>query len=389
MSRTPRQQTCKRCGAFPMRWEKQTHNGKECSVLVYWESGQPHLGQHPDADCPKMRKNKDKTMTKKTAPDAEQVRATPDNADPLTQAILDIVKPYLETQTVDFDQVDDRITQRLDTADEIFKARLKNLAAEIRTKRQEKTIKLSIPDMPVVDISDEHATFPRLVSRLALGLNVWLVGPAGSGKTVACAHAAKALKIPFHEQSMCEQTTSFDLIGYERVDGSIVRTPFREAWEHGGLILLDEVDKSNPNVLAVIQSATGKRETGSTYTFPDGPIPRHKDCRIAAAANTFGTGADAVYVGSNVIDAGTLNRFNFICWGYDEVFERKLANNDSWVDRVQGLRARAQAADMRVVISPRDSINGARMLAAGIPQDEVENEVIYRGLTAQDRSQLQ
>jgi cobaltochelatase CobS len=41
------------------------------------------------------------------------------------------------------------------------------------------------------------------------------------------------------------------------------------------------------------------------------------DC-IVATANTFGTGADRVYVGSLQIDGATLDRFAFLEWPYDE-----------------------------------------------------------------------
>ncbi|MCH7728630.1 MAG: hypothetical protein IH991_19420, partial [Planctomycetes bacterium] len=44
--------------------------------------------------------------------------------------------------------------------------------------------------------------------------------------------------------------------------------------------------------------------------LPDGTtVDRHADFVCAAAANTFGTGADRQYVGRNQLDAATLDRF--------------------------------------------------------------------------------
>jgi hypothetical protein len=46
---------------------------------------------------------------------------------------------------------------------------------------------------------------------------------------------------------------------------------------------------------------------------------------VCAAANTYGTGADALYVGRNQLDAATLDRFYVVEMDYDRKLEAKLA----------------------------------------------------------------
>ena len=114
--------------------------------------------------------------------------------------------------------------------------------------------------------------------------------------------------------------------------------------------------------------------------FPDKRVSRHPDFRVVAAANTFGTGADRQYVGRNQLDAASLDRFAFLEWGYDEALERSLAGNDAWVDRVQKVRKAVSTLKIRHVVSPRASIQGASLLAAGMAQSAVESAVLFRGL---------
>jgi hypothetical protein len=63
-------------------------------------------------------------------------------------------------------------------------------------------------------------------------------------------------------------------------------------------------------------------------------------------------------------------------------FEQEIVGNDEWLGRVLRYRRNAQGHNLRVVISPRASIKGARMLAAGFDQEEVETMLIFKGCDA-------
>ncbi len=242
------------------------------------------------------------------------------------------------------------------------------------------------PEQPPVTLTQAHKQTAKLIKRLSLGLNVMLTGPAGSGKTHAAEQAAAALGLAFYAMSVGPQTSKTDLLGYVDAHGKYITTAFREAFEHGGLFLLDEMDAGNAGVLTILNSAT----SNGHCSFPDSPqgIRKHADFRCIAAANTFGNGADRQYVGRNQLDGATLDRFVKMAWEYDRALERELSGNVEWCEYVHALRDAQQATGCRVILSLRAISNGARMLAAGIDRDEVEAETLWNGIAADDKAKL-
>ncbi len=244
-------------------------------------------------------------------------------------------------------------------------------------------IHLQINDLPVVNLGVQHEQFKKLLglcmTRSISGpLNVWLTGPAGSGKTKAAESVAKAMNIKFHFNGAID--TEYKLSGFVDAQGKIVSTAFRKAYEHGGVYLFDEVDASLPAALLAFNAALAN----GYADFPgcEEPVNRHKDCVIIAAANTWGTGPNSEYVGRNKLDAAFLDRFVQLAWGYDNQLERILANHDSWVDYVQTLRENVQRKGIKAVISPRASITGAAMLKTGFfSNEEVVNMTIKKGMS--------
>lgn len=257
---------------------------------------------------------------------------------------------------------------------------LEEVRAACDSAAPSKPIEIRIPDRPVYQAGRQHRKFGELVQLMSLQIPVYLCGPAGSGKTEAGYHAAKALNLKFWPQSVCQQTSKADLLGYLTPGtGLVVRTPFREAYENGGVYLLDEIDAGNPNVTLILNAAL----SNGGCSFPDMYVKKHDDFRCIAAANTFGSGADRQYVGRNQIDAATLSRFAFIVWDYDEKFERDLAGDDDWVKYVQKIRFAVQEGRHRIVVSPRASINGAIMLKAGMTRATVVDSLIFGGVGAE------
>ena len=207
------------------------------------------------------------------------------------------------------------------------------------------------------------------------GMNILLVGPAGSGKTTCCEKVAEILGLPFHAMSVGPETMKSDLLGFVDAAGNYHTTELRRAFENGGLLLLDELDAGSAGSITVLNSLLAN----GYCAFPDGMVKRHPNFRCIAAANTFGRGADRMYVGRNQLDAATLDRFKVMDFDYDEAMERQLAGNDLWVDKVQRYRQKAFSLKLRVVISPRASIDGARLLNQ-FTEEEVEEMCIWKGL---------
>ena len=257
-------------------------------------------------------------------------------------------------------------------------------ALEEFKKQQPREIVVKTPDGKRKEVGRQHKEFETLLAFVSQRINTLIVGPAGSGKSTAAAKVAKALSLNFYAISVGMMTTKTDFLGYTDAHGVYHPTQFRKAFEHGGVFLLDEVDAGNANVITTINMALAN----GSAAFPDGMIPKHKDFILIAGGNTFGTGANREYVGRNQLDAATLDRFAVIEFGYDEALEIELAGDERWTKYIQAIRANAERYKVRVVISPRMSINGARMLAAGMSFDNVVKYVVKKGLPAHDLDKL-
>lgn len=227
-------------------------------------------------------------------------------------------------------------------------------------------------------IERSHYLTPTVAQICSVGVNIMLVGPAGSGKTTCCEKVSDALGLQFFPMSVGPQTTKSDLLGFVDAGGNYHTTPLREAFERGGMLLLDEMDSAHAGVLTVLNSLLAN----GYCSFPDGVIKRNDNFRCICACNTYGRGADRQYVGRNQLDAATLDRFAVLDFDYDENLERAVAGNDRWVSRVQMYRRRVFDLRLSVVISPRASIYGAKLLAVGIPEKRVEELVLWRGIPA-------
>lgn len=234
-------------------------------------------------------------------------------------------------------------------------------------------VKVVHPDGSVVAMGVQHKQFPLLVQTLPR-FPVWLPGPAGSGKTTAARNAARALSVDFHHHGAVDNV--YQLLGFIDAGGRYHPTSFRAAYEHGGVFLWDEVDASNPAALVAFNAAIENGEC----VFPDKTIVKHPSCYFAAAANTYGTGATHEYVGRTKLDAATLDRFVMLDWDYDEALEIAIAGNTSWTKYVQSVRAACKKAGIKHLVTPRASIRGNALLAAGIEPEQVIAMTIRKGL---------
>lgn len=251
-------------------------------------------------------------------------------------------------------------------------------------------VELKQGELPPVSLGMQHEKLPLLLkvcnARLRDGnrLNAWLAGPAGTGKTTAAKTVSDALKLPFFFNGAID--SPYKLTGFIDAQGRVVRTPFRDAWEHGGVYLFDEVDGSSPGAILEFNAALAN----GVASFPDKVVPRHPDCVIIAGANTTGLGASLEYVGRMKQDAAFLDRFVVIEWPLDEALEDALCANKDWTKRVRVVRSKVKARGVKgSLITPRATLYGEALLSAGIDQSTVEALTLRKGMTADQWSQIQ
>lgn len=206
--------------------------------------------------------------------------------------------------------------------------------------------------METKQVFKTHKTQSVLTLLLKKERNVYLVGPAGSGKTMAAQSAADSLGLKFYCTSVCAQTSKADLFGFVDATGTYRPTPLYIAYTEGGVYLMDEVDNGNSNTNNAMNAAL----SGMTASFPCGMVTRHKDFYCIVAGNTYGTGASRQYVGRNQLDAAFLDRFAMLEWDYDHDMENDLVKNKKIAKLVQAIRAKVSDLKIKLIVSPRASM---------------------------------
>lgn len=203
------------------------------------------------------------------------------------------------------------------------------------------------------------AEFQRMVELASARIPILLVGPAGCGKTYLCEKLAEALDMDFSDQSCSEGMSESVFNGLLLPIGKggefkHVPSPYMERYEKGGVMLLDEIDAGDANLFTYINKSIANTSYTVAQRWTNPVVKKSKDFVLAAAANTFGTGSDAMYVGRNQLDAATLDRFKIgmITMDYSKEVESELGTPElcEWAWKV---RAAIRAHGVRRIMSTR------------------------------------
>lgn len=155
-------------------------------------------------------------------------------------------------------------------------------------------------------IDGKHRSLPYILALIKARVPVYLVGPAGTGKSHLAADVAEVLGLPF-EAIPCAEGISVAWFSGRNMPGGFIETGWIRRYRDGGVFLLDEIDAADSNTATLLNGALA----GSRFDNPvqDEVVQRHEGFIPIAAANTMGTGADQNYTARNRLDAATLDRF--------------------------------------------------------------------------------
>lgn len=288
------------------------------------------------------------------------------------------------------------VEQNIENVQTALDAKIDGMKAEAleNIKKVESYINKDVPlvvNLGSIEIPDKklvHKAFFQITKILSSAKrkekNIMLVGAAGGGKTHLVGTVAEALKLKFYPMSVGLQTTKSDLLGFINAHGNYVTTPIREAYEKGGVLLLDEFDATHAGVVTILNSLLANGHC----SFPDKTVEKHKEFVCLCACNTFGKGGNTDYVGRNRLDAATLDRFIIVNVDYDNDLEKALTGNDDWLGVIEKIRNNADKQGIKVIISPRASIDGADLLEAGFSIEEVLDMVIFKGANKDVQTKL-
>jgi len=223
-----------------------------------------------------------------------------------------------------------------------------------------------------------HYLFDKIIKVVSAKVPLMLVGPAGSGKNHTLEQVSQALNLDFYFSNAITQ--EYKLTGFVDAHGKYQETEFYKAFSKGGLFFFDEIDASSPESLIVVNAALAN----GYFDFPNGRIDAHENFRVVAAANTFGHGADMVYVGRNQLDAATLDRFAVMTFEYDEQVEKTLAYDEDLYNFIISLRKAILRRGLRYVVSMRATINATKMLEIEMDKLTVLRSVITKAMSKDD-----
>jgi cobaltochelatase CobS len=275
----------------------------------------------------------------------------------LDSAVAELVRTVLAGATVGVDP-----TELDELRNEI--AVLRSL---VETSAPTQIVLNNTPLKPITGVV--HREFRKVLTMATQGQNVYLVGPAGSGKSTIPEQIAESLGMRFAAQSCGQTDAKFDYVGYRDGHGVIHGTLFRDMWENGGVFLLDELDNASPDMLVTLNQALANGQ----MAFPDGMVRRHENFMCFGAGNTFGNGATAQFVGRSPQDGAFINRFSKWVVDIDERVEDAMLASigmdadalANWVKVVRACRANAERHKLRVMVTPRDAFRGAQLVATG------------------------
>lgn len=149
---------------------------------------------------------------------------------------------------------------------------------------------------------------------------LFITGPKGAGKSSSVEQFYARMGKPVFRANGHERMEVSELIGQMTlVNQSTVFShgPLTLAAKFGGVFLLDEGDACPPEVLVGLH---GIMEMGSKFVIPENGgeiIHIHPEFRFIVTGNTAGSGDESGnYAGTMIQNSATLDRFNFLSWGY-------------------------------------------------------------------------
>lgn len=160
----------------------------------------------------------------------------------------------------------------------------------------------------------------KIIDDLLQGNNVYLYGYAGTGKTFMAKKIAKylqksgaipdSLETPYWLINCSQWTSPINILGGFTIDGYSQGIAI-EAWSKGGVLILDELPKLDPNTAGLLNEMLASRNEKNPIVL-DGEKKTHRmhpSFFVIGAGNTDLISIGDAYGGNNVQDYSLFDRF--------------------------------------------------------------------------------
>lgn len=240
-----------------------------------------------------------------------------------------------------------------------------------------------------VKVTNAHYLMPRLLQLLGAGFNLYLWGPAGSGKTTAALQAAEALGMGGEIDTLDPTTFRSMVQGYMTPAGEPVHTAFTRCWTQGRTYVPDETDNAPGHVQTLFNSALANGHAPLAW----GNVARKDGFGFVGTGNTPGR-PTREFPDRKPMSAAFADRLYFMYWPLDPAIECRAGGIDipatpepdkrtcsaaDWTRFVRKLREWGAVNMPTLMITPRATLAGIQALALGEAPLDVAHGLIFRG----------
>ncbi len=263
-------------------------------------------------------------------------------------------------------------------SEEIFKQELEShpaqvsatpVLAESEPKAKTEPLKTSLDDITsLITLEGKHEQIVKIKLLLKKRKYPFLYGAPGAGKSHLAIQIADDMKLDCILCSCSNDMFKSELLGsVSPISGNYYATAFRKAWEHGGVILLDEVALAAGAFVNLLNSALAQKE----LRFPDGRrVKMHENTFILFADNSAGYGNDPLFPERQDLGTAFRDRPAFIEFRYDERLELSiLTSRFKSQERaarfhlaIKGMRLELAKLAVPVFASPRFAYESAELM---------------------------
>jgi hypothetical protein len=276
--------------------------------------------------------------------------ASASTGNPIVDVALGKIKSIAGTpQAIDEATIKRLIQEQMKDAD--GKISLADLSDDLKKYIDKyKMIEISIPRYGFeVKMNSEVAQIEnifKILDDILVGNNVYLIGEAGTGKTYTAEMVAQVLQRQKIILNCSQYTSPTEILGGQTIEG-YVDGKLIIAWRDGGILILDEMPKLDPNTAGLFNDALAKSsktrkddEVSINSANPKAPaIKRNANFGVIATGNIYPNAVDMQrYVGNNQQDLSLLDRFSGSVYfvGYSVVNDKTQARYQFLYDLLVG-----------------------------------------------------